>query len=229
MKKKPLHSYPGVRRPHRALHAPPPALVKLFRAPPCRVARYNALVAPSHGGACAMKSTAFAPTLLVILGVWLSLAAAQEPAGKGAKKDYAELGRLIHKMIGGQFPKEFEQDVNWGKTIPIPDGLRLPRCGRARPGRQPRGVAARAVAQGAGQDRRPGQRCDDSCARPATEGPRSLSPDARRRCCPPRRNGGRSLAEGAAAAEPHRSGQRGTWHGSGVRREGPPRSEAAVR
>src|SRR6266542_2749478 len=63
--------------------------------------------------------------VLAILGSCWSAATAQQPAGIEAGKDYAELARLIHKMVGGQFPKVFEQDEGWGQTIPVPGKLRL--------------------------------------------------------------------------------------------------------
>jgi hypothetical protein len=68
-----------------------------------------------------MRITAFTAALLTMLHGWLSPAAGDE------KMDYAALERLIHKMIAAQFPKDFEQGVNWGKTIPVPEKLRLPR------------------------------------------------------------------------------------------------------
>ena len=62
---------------------------------------------------------------LAILGSCWSAATAQQFAGVEARKDYTELSRLIHKMVGGQFPKVFEQDEGWGQTIPVPAKLRL--------------------------------------------------------------------------------------------------------
>ncbi len=73
-----------------------------------------------------MTNKAFGLGLAVLAGV-LSLASAGEPGKAADTKEYPELSRMIHKMVAGQFPKVYEQDTEWGKTIPDPGDLRLPR------------------------------------------------------------------------------------------------------
>src|SRR5262249_21568836 len=62
---------------------------------------------------------------LTTVGVLLPLAAGGEPGGKGAKADYTELSRLIHKVMVSQMPKVIEDDSEWGKTVPVPPKLPL--------------------------------------------------------------------------------------------------------
>lgn len=71
-----------------------------------------------------MKSRTF---VLTAAAVGLLLAAADGPARGQDKQDYAALERLIHKMMASQLPPAFEQNENWGQTIPIPDKLALPK------------------------------------------------------------------------------------------------------
>lgn len=52
-------------------------------------------------------------------------------AGDAPKKDeYADLSRLLHKMVVKQVPHEYEQKFDWGKTIPLPPKLIAPRMPR---------------------------------------------------------------------------------------------------
>jgi hypothetical protein len=44
------------------------------------------------------------------------------------KDDYADLSRLIHKMVVKQVPREHEERFNWGATVPIPEKLPLPKA-----------------------------------------------------------------------------------------------------
>jgi hypothetical protein len=62
---------------------------------------------------------------LCVAALGAVLASAGEPAD--GKKDYPDLSKMIHKMVAGQFPKVYEQDTDWGTTIPDPGDLRLPR------------------------------------------------------------------------------------------------------
>lgn len=55
------------------------------------------------------------------IGSTLSLDAA--PAEE--KPDYAEFSKLLQQAVTAQMPKQFEDRSSWGKTIPIPDKLRL--------------------------------------------------------------------------------------------------------
>src|SRR5262249_41863761 len=64
---------------------------------------------------------------IVACGLLLCRAAADEPFKKDASRDYADLSRLIHKVVAGQVPKAIEDNSAWGKTIPIPDDLKLPK------------------------------------------------------------------------------------------------------
>jgi hypothetical protein len=42
----------------------------------------------------------------------------------------AELNQLIHKAVAVRLPKVTEDDSGWGRTIPLPDRIRLPRARR---------------------------------------------------------------------------------------------------
>jgi hypothetical protein len=67
--------------------------------------------------------------LLSALGpvAWASVGVGDEPFKKDASRDYTELSRLIHKVVAGQVPKAIEDNSGWGKTIPIPEDLKLPK------------------------------------------------------------------------------------------------------
>lgn len=49
-----------------------------------------------------------------------------------SKKDYAEFSKLLHKMVAKDLPRVYEDNSGWGRTIPIPDKLRLPRLARVK-------------------------------------------------------------------------------------------------
>ncbi len=52
-------------------------------------------------------------------------------AGDAPKKDeYADLSRLLQKIVLKQVPHEFEQKFDWGKTAPLPRRLIAPRLPR---------------------------------------------------------------------------------------------------
>ncbi len=50
--------------------------------------------------------------------------------GADEPKDYSELSRLIHQAAVEKCPKRFEDKSQWGRTIPIPPAVRLPRLRR---------------------------------------------------------------------------------------------------
>src|SRR5438105_14771722 len=56
------------------------------------------------------------------LGLPLAVIAGDAPA----KDDYADLSRLIHRMVLKKVPREYEERFNWGSTVPVPDKLPLP-------------------------------------------------------------------------------------------------------
>lgn len=58
----------------------------------------------------------------VLLGLPLVSPAGEVPG----KNDYADLSRLLHRMVVKKVPNEREEFFNWGATIPIPERLRLP-------------------------------------------------------------------------------------------------------
>jgi hypothetical protein len=66
-------------------------------------------------------------TCLVLLGLATPLAAQPMPP---AEDPAAELNQLIHKAVSVRLPKVTEDDTGWGRTIPLPDKLRLPRARR---------------------------------------------------------------------------------------------------
>jgi hypothetical protein len=57
-----------------------------------------------------------------LLGLPLAAPAGEVPS----KTDFADLSRLLHKMVVKKVPREHEEFFNWGATIPIPEKLRLP-------------------------------------------------------------------------------------------------------
>jgi hypothetical protein len=64
---------------------------------------------------------------LFLLGLATPLAAQPMPP---AEDPAAELNQLIHKAIAVRLPKVTEDDSGWGRTIPLPDKIRLPRARR---------------------------------------------------------------------------------------------------
>ena len=54
---------------------------------------------------------------------------AQEPA-PAPKEEFADLSRLIHKMVVKQVPREHEEKIDWNKSIPVPEKLLFPRLPR---------------------------------------------------------------------------------------------------
>src|SRR5271165_356953 len=66
-------------------------------------------------------------TCLALLGLTAPLAAQPMPS---AEDPAAELNRLIHKAVVAKLPKVIEDDSGWGRTIPLPDKLRLLRARR---------------------------------------------------------------------------------------------------
>src|SRR5437764_2785256 len=52
-------------------------------------------------------------------------------AGDGpTRTDYADLSKLIHKMVLKQAPREHEEKFDWGTSIPVPEKLILPKLAR---------------------------------------------------------------------------------------------------
>jgi hypothetical protein len=64
---------------------------------------------------------------LVLLGLAAPLAAQPMPP---VEDPAAELNKLIHKAVAVRLPKVTEDDSGWGRTIPLPDKLKLPRARR---------------------------------------------------------------------------------------------------
>ena len=66
-----------------------------------------------------MKSAAIALLLLAI------------PAARAEDKaDYSDFARFIHNLVVPLVPPQFEVKTDWGKTVPLPPNLRLPRARR---------------------------------------------------------------------------------------------------
>jgi hypothetical protein len=62
--------------------------------------------------------------LLAALMALIPVARAEE------KKDYSELSKLIQQAAVEKCPKRFEDRSEWGRTIPIPPAVRMPRLRR---------------------------------------------------------------------------------------------------
>jgi hypothetical protein len=69
-----------------------------------------------------MKPTKLLAAFTLAIATSLGLYAA--PAEE--KPDNTEFSKLIHQAVIAQAPKQYEDRSSWGKTIPIPDKLRLP-------------------------------------------------------------------------------------------------------
>lgn len=69
-----------------------------------------------------MTKSGYAMLSLVILAAATSRG--DEP------KDYSDLSRLIQNAAAEKCPKRFEDKSQWGRTIPIPPAVRLPRLRR---------------------------------------------------------------------------------------------------
>lgn len=66
--------------------------------------------------------------ILAAMALCLPLAA---PAGETPTKDeFADLSRMLHKMAVKQVPREYEEKFDWGKSIRVPEKLRLPNLPR---------------------------------------------------------------------------------------------------
>src|SRR5436190_1189553 len=63
--------------------------------------------------------------LLAACALAVGLALGSHAAADEEKPDYAEFSKLIHQAVTAQMPKQYEDRSSWGKTIPIPDKLRL--------------------------------------------------------------------------------------------------------
>jgi hypothetical protein len=62
----------------------------------------------------------------VALGLPLTAPAGDPPI----KDDYADLSRMLHKMVVKQVPREYEEKFDWGKSIPPPPKLVFPNLPR---------------------------------------------------------------------------------------------------
>lgn len=68
-------------------------------------------------------------SIALLAGMWF--AAAPIPADVRIEKPgYRELAQLLHKQLLDRAPKQVEDQSDWGKTIPPPERLRLPRLRR---------------------------------------------------------------------------------------------------
>jgi hypothetical protein len=60
--------------------------------------------------------------IAVALGLPLALPAGDPPV----KDEFSELSKLLHKMVVKQVPREHEEKIDWGTSIPVPDKLFAP-------------------------------------------------------------------------------------------------------
>jgi hypothetical protein len=67
------------------------------------------------------------PIILAALLLSLPLSA---PAGDAPRDEFADLSRLLHKMVVKQAPREVEHKIDWGKSVPFPEKLKLPNVPR---------------------------------------------------------------------------------------------------
>jgi hypothetical protein len=66
----------------------------------------------------------YAAIIFIAVAFGLPLAV---PAGEAPKKDeFSELSRLLHKLVVKQVPREHEEKIGWGTSIPIPPKLLAP-------------------------------------------------------------------------------------------------------
>lgn len=78
---------------------------------------------------------------VLVIGFAAASVAAQEPAppatpvtppppnstSPAAKKEFADLSKIVEKMVVAKLPKSFTDNSNWGMTIPVTEKLPLPR------------------------------------------------------------------------------------------------------
>lgn len=69
---------------------------------------------------------------LMTLGCFAVFVALVFAGQSDEKADYSKLAEAIHKMVVAKAPKVHEDLSQWGRTIPVPEFLRLPRLPRAR-------------------------------------------------------------------------------------------------
>ncbi len=72
-----------------------------------------------------MARTAHFMVSILLLGA-ARLALAQGPSVPPVKVDYGEISKLIHGMAVKEAPTQVIDTSEWGKTIPVPERLRLP-------------------------------------------------------------------------------------------------------
>jgi hypothetical protein len=67
---------------------------------------------------------------ILLIAMLLGLPFAAPAGDPPSKEDYADLSKLIHKMVVKQVPREHEEKFDWGKSIPVPERLIAPNLPR---------------------------------------------------------------------------------------------------
>jgi hypothetical protein len=60
----------------------------------------------------------------------LAAPAGDPPKGDSPRDEFADLSRMLHKMVVKQAPREVEHKIDWGKSVPFPEKLKLPNVPR---------------------------------------------------------------------------------------------------
>jgi hypothetical protein len=66
----------------------------------------------------------------LVLMMPLTAPAGDTPKGEAPKDEFADLSRMLHKMLVKQAPREIEHKIDWGKSVPFPEKLKLPNLPR---------------------------------------------------------------------------------------------------
>src|SRR5437868_1629615 len=75
-----------------------------------------------------MRSCLVVMSLALVVGI----AEADKPKLSSPQREYADLSRLIHKMVVKEIPREFEDRSGWGQIVPLTEKLRFPNLQRTR-------------------------------------------------------------------------------------------------